>query len=149
LWPSDLEIVMAVDNDTAVLPVRPVDGLPPVGDYRLRLDRCVAEVSVRLLGRPLVRARVRASGGTLVVGEPTTLTIDLRAGARRLRVPDRIDVTFAGPGTFDGLVRVRGEEHPLVLKVRSVHADEDTAVLAASGALPGGTHLVLAAEFTR
>ena len=140
---------MAVDNDTAVLPVRPVDGLPPVGDYRLRLDRCVAEASVQLLGRPLVRTRVRASGGTLVVGEPATLTVDFRARGRRLRVPDRIDVTFTGPGMVEGLVRVRGEEHPLVLKVRSVHADEDTAVLAMSGALPGRSHLVLAAEFTR
>jgi len=138
---------MAVDTDTAVLPVRPVDGLPPAGAYRLRLDRCVVEVSVRVFGRPLVRTRLRASGGELGVGEPVTLTIDLRAGKRG---PTSIDVTLVpGLGTFDGVARIRGEEHPLVMRVRSVPADDETAVLHASGALRGRSHLELAAEFTR
>jgi len=144
---------MAVDSDTAVLPVRLVNGLPPAGTYGLRLDRCVAEVSVRLLGRPLIRTRPRLTGGNLVVGEPTTLELDLRGGARRLRVPTTIEVTHIprppGLGTFEGLARVGDETHPLVLRVRAVHVDDDTAVLAASGALFGRSHLELAAEFTR
>lgn len=133
---------MAVDSDTAVLPVRPADGLPPEGTYGLRLDRCVVEVSARLLGRPLRRTRLRASGGRLVVGAPTTLELDLRGGA--------IAVTLVpGQGTYEGVARLRGQEQPLVLRVRSVHADDDTAVLAASGALTGRWHVELAAEFTR
>jgi hypothetical protein len=106
-----------------------------------------------MLGRPLIRTRVRASGGELVVGEPATLTIDLRAGKRRVGVPTSIDVTLVpgkpGLGTFDGVAHLRGEEHPLVMRVRSVPADDETAVLHASGALPGRSHLELAAEFTR
>lgn len=39
----------------------------PAQRYSLRRDRCVVEVSLRLLGLPLVRARLRARGGDLVV----------------------------------------------------------------------------------
>jgi hypothetical protein len=94
----------------------------PEGTYQLRRDRCVVEVAVRVLGLPVRRRRVKAGGGTLTVGEQSTL--ELAVGSL--------------PGLSAGLV----------LQARTVFSDDETVVLTASGPVRR-RWLTLAAEFTR
>jgi polyisoprenoid-binding protein YceI len=128
------------------------------GTYELRLDRCVIEVAVRVLGRPLLRGRFRANSGTLTVGEPSTLTAVVSAKSLRTNVPMlsrvltgsrwlcagrhrtvRFTATVVpdGPARLDilGTVRVRHTEHAVPLRARVVHASDDTVVFAARGVL--------------
>ena len=117
-----------------VVTLRPGDDLPE-GAYRLRQDRCVVEVSGRVLGRPVLRGRVETNGGTLTVGELSTLELSLG--------PVRTGVPFARR-----LLRL--PSGPLALRARSVYVDEDTVVLTASGPLPSRwLRLELAAELVR
>jgi polyisoprenoid-binding protein YceI len=163
---------------TAVLPAKkPLDSLPPQGTYELRPGRCVIEVAVRILGRPLLRGRFRAVRGTLVVGEPGTVRADLSAKSLRANVPllsgvltgprglsaarhRTVDftgtVSLAGPLQLDiaGVVRVRYVSRPLSLRARVVHVDDGTVVLAAHGVLrrqrfPRRLWVEAAAELTR
>ena len=114
--------------------LRPARDLP-AGDYRLHTGKCVVELAVCLLGRPLLRGRIEAGGGTLTVGELNTLELDLLPS---LRVP------------FVGAWLIAGLDEPLALRARSVHTDDETVVLAATGPLATRwTRVTLAAEFVR
>jgi hypothetical protein len=131
--PADAPDVADAD---LVATLRPADDLPE-GGYRLRPDRCVVEISARVLGRPVLRGRVEASGGTLTVGELCTLELSL--GELRTGVP------FTRRFLAAGLT-----SEPLALRARSVYIAEDTVVLTASGPLPQRwLRLELAAEFVR
>lgn len=128
--------VAAADLVEVVATLRPGDDLPE-GSYQLRQDRCVVEVTARVLGRPVLYGRVEAGGGTLTVGELSTLELSL--GSMRTGVP------FTRRFLAAGLT-----SEPLALRARSVHVAEDTVVLTASGPLPSRwLRLELAAEFTR
>jgi hypothetical protein len=119
-----------------VATLRPGDDLPE-GSYELRQDRCVVEVTARVLGRPVLYGRVEAVGGTLTVGELSTLELSL--GSMRTGVP------FTRRFLAAGLT-----SEPLALRARGVHVAEDTVVLTASGPLPSRwLRLELAAEFVR
>jgi hypothetical protein len=118
-----------------VATLRPCDDLP-AGDYRLRPDRCVVEVSARVLGRPVLRGRIPASDGRLMVGELATLELSL--GSLRPSVP------------FTRRLLALPADLQLALRARTVHTDGETVVLTASGPLPRRwLHLELAAEFVR
>lgn len=119
----------------------------------LRLDRCVIEVAVRVLGRPVLRGRFRASQGTFDDG---TLTADLPAKSLRTNVPllHRVltgsrwlwaarhstlrytaTVVPDGPRHLDilGTVRVRHTAYAVPLRARVVHAADGAVVLSARG----------------
>lgn len=113
--------------------LRPVRDLPP-GDYRLHTGKCVVEMAVCLLGRPLLRGRIEAGGGTLAVDELCTLELDL--------LPESLRMPF--------VTLLRGLDEPLALRARSVYSDEDTVVLAVTGPLATRwSRVTLAAEFVR
>jgi len=134
--PAAASEVADADLVEVVATLRPGDDLPE-GGYELRLDRCVVEVTARVLGRPVLYGRVNAVGGTLTVGELSTLELSL--GSMRTGVP------FTRRFLAAGLT-----SEPLALRARSVHVSEDTIVLTASGPLPSRwLRLELAAEFTR
>lgn len=134
----------------------------PSDRYTLRSDHAVAEVSLRLLGVRLVRVRLRARGGDLVLAGGATdrepvATIEIELLARPVRsgpvaafllrdVPRRRRFTFTAvdvdlptgprPAPLDGEVIVRGsagESWSLPLTARIVPSDEDTILLAAHG----------------
>jgi len=119
----------------------------------LRLDRCVIEVAVRVLGRPVLRGRFRADRATIDAG---TLIADVSAKSLRTNVPllNRVltgsrwlwaarhrtlsytaTVVPDGPRHLDllGTVRVRHTRYPLPLRARVVHSDDDTMVFSAQG----------------
>lgn len=108
------------------------DDLPP-GEYRLHTGRCVIELALCVLGRPVLRGRVEALCGTLTVDELTTLELDLAPPmTRRARYL---------AGTLD---------EPLALRARGVFVAEDTVVLAVSGPLARRwSRVFVAAEFVR
>jgi hypothetical protein len=125
--------------DTAVLPVGD-RALPPPGAFRL--GGCVLECTTF----PLLHRRIRPTGGELVIGDETTLSLpDLltatvtAAGRRRLSLVGRLDL--------------RDRQHTLRLTARVVHRDDDSLVLAATGAAvaPGRRRIRIEAamEFTR
>lgn len=143
---------------TAVLPATSADSLPPQGIYDLRLDRCVFEVAIRVLGRPVLRGRFRAVRGALTVGEDSALSVELSAKSLRTNVPllhrrltgpgglwaaRHRTIGFTGPVTpggsrrldIAGTVRIRHTDRPLSLRARVVHLDRDAVVLAVRGVL--------------
>ncbi|MFE0025012.1 hypothetical protein [Amycolatopsis sp. NPDC059021] len=71
--------------DTEVLPALLPDGVRREV-YTLRRDRCVIETSLRLLGYPVLRGRLTASGGHFDVAGPA-LTVVLDAASLRVGVP--------------------------------------------------------------
>ncbi|HEX6361044.1 hypothetical protein [Actinophytocola sp.] len=112
-----------------VATLRPARDLP-AGRYRLRTDKCVVEFALCVLRRPVLRRRAQAVGGTLTVGELSTLELDL--------VPE----------TPHFGMRLPDLDTPLAMRARSVHTDEETVVLTASGRLPRRfLRVELAAEF--
>jgi hypothetical protein len=128
----------AVDVVAITATLRPGDDLPS-GSYRLRTDRCVVEVSARVLGRPVLRGRIKASTGALTVNDLATLELELLPDSLRTSVP------FTRRRLAAGFV-----DMPLALRSRSVHTTDDTVVLTASGPLPRRLlWLELAAEFVR
>lgn len=132
----EMALVEAADIIEITATLRPGDDMPP-GSYSL--SRCVVEVSARVLGRPLVRGRVRADGGTLTVGELSTLSLELLPDSLRTGVP------FTRRRLAAGLTA-----EPLALRARSVFVSDDTVVLTASGPLPRRwLRLELAAELVR
>jgi hypothetical protein len=129
-----IELTSPVEVTGLTATLRPSKGLPQ-GTFRLRRDRCVVEISVRVLGRPLLRGRIKTGKGTLTVGELSTLELELLPGSL--------------PFTRRRLARGLGPE-PLALRSRTVHTDDDAVVLTAVGPLPTRwLHVELAAEFTR
>jgi hypothetical protein len=105
-------------SDTAVLPA------PPGTGYALRRDRCVIELSLRLLRVPLLRRRLVATDGHWTPGGPLTVTL----------APDL--VFTAGEVADDPLVidgRVAGRTVRLRGDVR--HRDEDGVVIWAAGSV--------------
>lgn len=131
-----IEVAAPADTHQLVAALRPAHDLP-TGRYRLRTGRCVVELALCVLRRPVVRGRITASGGTLTAGELGTLELDLSPASLRGGVPFTRGVLAAGLGP-----------EPLALRVRIVHATEDTVVLTASGRLPKRFRRVeLAAEF--
>jgi hypothetical protein len=125
----------AADTVQLTATLRPARDLP-AGAYRLRTG--VIELAVCLLRRPVLRGRVEAAGGTLTVGELSMLELDLLPDTLRAGVP------FVRGRLLPDL------DTPLALRARSVHTDEDTVVLTASGPLPKRfLRVTLAAEFVR
>lgn len=104
-------------SDTAVLPRT---------GYALRRDRCVVELSLRLLRIPLLRRRLTASEGRWTSGGPLTVALE----------PDLVftaDEVAEDPLVIDG--HVAGREVRLRGDVR--HRDERSVVVWAAGvALP-------------
>ena len=73
--------------DTEVLPV-PAELLPMTGVHVLRHDRCVVEVSLRLLGRPILRGRFAAVHGEWTFGgDRDELRVVLDPASLRTGVP--------------------------------------------------------------
>lgn len=121
-----------VDTVRLTATLRPVRGLP-TGEFQLHPGKCVVELAVCVLGRPLVRARIEAGGGRLALN---TLELDL--------LPDSLRVPFAGARLLAGL------DEPLTLRARVVHTDDETVVLAVTGPLASRwSRVTLAAEFVR
>ena len=145
-------------TDTKVLPVQTT--------YSLNLDRCVIEISLRPLGLPLARARLRARDGQLdVTGQPPVASIRLEV----LATPVRVSVPlFRSPSHRRPLVftaadlemivtpqsiAVHGEPEAdgpssLSLTARFVHVDEHAVVLAVRGPVRR-LWVEAAMEFTR
>lgn len=149
-------------TDTLELPTTPEH---PAERYVLRRGHCVVEVSLRLLGVRLIRARLRARGGDLVVtGSPPAASIQVDLLARPVRVappvalllrriPRRRRLSFAAvdvdlpTGTdrapLDGEITTLGSVVPtwrLPLTARIVPSDDATMLLAAQGPIrPLGT----------
>jgi hypothetical protein len=123
--------------DTAVLP------LPVATGHTLRRDRCVVELSVRLLRFPVLRGRLPATGGRWTPGSRFTVTLDpavLRTGIPFLRraFAGSPELTFAAddvlpdPLVLDGWVATR--EVRLRGDVR--HRDDRSIVVWAAGVVP-------------
>ncbi|HEX9337908.1 MAG TPA: hypothetical protein VF892_18570 [Pseudonocardiaceae bacterium] len=159
-------------TDTKVLPVPGQEQTT----YSLNLDRCAIEMSLRPLGLPIARARLRARAGELAVtGRPpvASIRLEVRAAPDRVSMPlgvalfrsrsDRRRLVFTAtdvemivtrqPIAMKGELDDADEPSPLPLTVRFVHVDEHAVVLAARGPLrpmPGRWLWVEAAmEFTR
>jgi hypothetical protein len=142
----------------------PAEPEHPADDYTLRPDRCVVEVSLRLLGVRLVRARLRVRSGELMVaGSPPAASLKAELLARperiappvfaRRGVPSRRRLSFAATdvglptgshrANADGEVAVHGSvDTPwsLPLTVRVVPSDDTSILLAVHGRIrPPGT----------
>lgn len=121
-----------VDTVRLTATLRPARDLPS-GEFQLHTGKCVVELAVYVLGRPLVRGRIEAGGGTLALN---TLELDL--------LPDSLRVPFVGARLLAGL------DEPLTLRARVVHIDAETVVLAVTGPLASRwSRVTLAAEFVR
>ncbi|QUQ62969.1 hypothetical protein [Kutzneria sp. CA-103260] len=125
--------------DTAVLPVGDAT-LPPTGTYRLA--GCVLERTPF----PLLHRRIPTHGGSLSIGDETTLTLtDLITATVTVERRRRMRVT--------GWLDLRGRRHTLRLTARVVHVDDDGLVVAATGtAVASGRRrlrIETAMEFTR
>jgi hypothetical protein len=108
----------------------------------LNPDRCVIEVTARLLGLPLARGRFQAVSGELDGGS-LEITVDassLRAaalgpalrGRKGLSVKMFPVITFAAdraPAGFAGRVKVRRTECDLTLRTKRITPDDDTVIL--------------------
>jgi hypothetical protein len=103
-------------SDTAVLPA------PAATGYTLRRDRCVVELSLRLLRVPLLRRRLVATDGQWTPGGPLTVTLAPDLVFTAGEVPD-------DPVVIDG--RVAGRAVRLRGDVR--YRDEDCVVVWAAG----------------
>jgi hypothetical protein len=121
-----------VDTVRLTATLRPARDLP-TGELQLHTGKCVVELAVCVLGRPLVRARIEAVGGTLALN---TLELDL--------LPESLRVPFIGARLLAGL------DEPLALCARVVHTDDETVVLAVTGPLASRwSRVTLAAELVR
>jgi hypothetical protein len=121
-----------VDTVRLTATLRPARDLPS-GEFQLRTGKCVVELAVCVLGRPLVRGRIEAVSGTLTLN---TLELDL--------LPESLRVPFVGARLLAGL------DEPLTLRARIVHIDDETVVLAVTGPLASRwSRVTLAAEFVR
>jgi hypothetical protein len=137
--------------DTADTRVLPVNGQEQT-TYSLDLDRCAIEISLRPLGLPLARARLRAREGELdVTGQPPAASIRLEVlatpvrvgmplGAALFRSPSRRRLVFSAADieaiVTPQAIAMNGElddDGPslLSLTARFVHVDEHAVVLAA------------------
>ncbi|GAB3160016.1 hypothetical protein GCM10027258_74510 [Amycolatopsis stemonae] len=107
--------------------------LPATTAYVLRRDRCVVETSIRLLGLPLRRTRLTATGGH----------VDLAGRSLTLRTAE---LTFDGEIGEDHVVT--GEPH-LTGDLR--HVDDERIILWVKGTVraPRRIHVEIAAEFVR
>lgn len=154
------------------------DTLTRIG-YSLRPDRCVIEVTPRLLGLPLTRARFQALDGELA--DSMSITVDAASlrtpllgralrghkGLSANRYPTiKFEAQRAGDD-FTGTVRVRQTDCALTLRTKIITADQDTVIIWGRGRigrsqprtrrlnLPArllgrrGLHVEIAAEFTR
>lgn len=160
---------------TTMLPSASEQRLPLSGHHRLNPDRCVVELSRRVLGVPVARARVAATGGELVVAEPdagSRCHLDLRAASLRTGVP-LLGRVLSGERGLDadshptlrfasehvaigperrlrapGSVTVRGEPKTLTLRGLVAYYDAERLVVWARGRV-GRVHVEVAAEFVR
>lgn len=151
-------------TETLELPATPGD---PTDRYALRRDRGAVEVSLRLVGVRLIRARLRARDGELVVTggvpsagsirvdllarpiriAPAPLAVLLRGVRRRRRLTfTAVDVdlpTGAQRSYLDGEITVHGssgQPWSLPLTIRVVPSEDATVLLAAQGPIrPQGT----------
>lgn len=151
---------------THVQPAVAGDLLPIPGGYRLRGDRCVVELSVRVLGVPVLRGRLTATNGEFHIGlAEHSGTLELRAASLRTGVPllgkaltrerglwatkhpvirfscERAalddDRTLVLPGT----VTVKGQRVPLRMSGTLHYSDPDRIVVWLRGRLRlGGAH---------
>ena len=158
---------------TTMLPSASEQRLPLSGHHRLNPDRCVVELSRRVLGVPVARARVTATGGELVVTDAgSRCDLDLRAASLRTGVPllgrvligergldadNHPTLRFAsehvaiGPERrlrVPGSVTVRGEPKTLTLRGLVAYYDAERLVVWARGRA-GRVHVEVAAEFVR
>jgi hypothetical protein len=158
--PHCLRQEMTMPPDTKILPVPGREQTT----YSLNLDRCAIEISLRPLGLPLARARLRAREGALeMTGQPPVASIGLEVQA----TPDRVSMPL-GAALFRSTshhgrlvftandvemivapqpIAVQGEPS-LSLTARLVHVDEHAVVLAARGPVRW-LWLEAAMEFTR
>lgn len=143
--------------DTKVLPVPGQEQTT----YSLNPDRCAIEISLRPLGLPLARARLRAREGALeVTGSPPIASIRLEVQA----TPDRVSMPLGaalfrstfhrGQLVFTAAdVEMTVTPQPIAVKgisltARFVHVDEHAVVLAARGPVRW-LWVEAAMEFTR
>lgn len=158
---------------TTMLPSAAEQRLPLSGHHRLNPDRCVVELSRRVLGVPVARARVTAIGGELVVTDAgNRCHLDLRAASLRTGMPllgrvltgergldaySNPTVRFAsehvaiGPERrlrAPGSVTVRGGPRTLTLRGLVAYYDAERLVVWARGRV-GRVHVEVAAEFVR
>jgi hypothetical protein len=106
----------------------------------LNPDRCVIEVTARLLGLPLARGRFQAVSGELTGDGSLEITVDassLRAaalgpvlrGRKGLAVKTFPLITFAAdraPAGFVGRVKVRRTDCDLTLRTKRITPDDNT-----------------------
>lgn len=162
--------------DTEVQPV-PAGLLPLTGIHVLRRDRCVIEISLRLMGRPILRGRFAAVHGEWTIGDDghrLRVVLDpasLRTGIPLLhRILTPADLGFDA-GEIDlfadrtvhiaGHVRLPSSARELRLAGDLRHVDDDGFVVWAAGTLlpsrhkPRGflarrrLHVEIAIEFVR
>jgi polyisoprenoid-binding protein YceI len=131
----------------------------------LNQDRCVIEVTARLLGMPLARGRFQAVSGELADDGSLEITIDassLRAaalgpllrGRKGLSAKAFPVITFAAdraPAGFAGQIKVRRTECDLTLRTKRITPDDDTVILWGRGRIgrsqPRTRRLNLPAKF--
>lgn len=109
----------------------------------LNPDRCVIEVTARLLGMPLARGRFHAVSGELADDRSLEITVDassLRAaalgpalrGRKGLSVKAFPVITFAAdrtPAGFAGRLKVRRTECDLTLRTKWITPDDNVVIL--------------------
>jgi hypothetical protein len=141
-------------SDTEVLPY-PV--LPATGVYALRRDRCVIELSIRLLGRPLLRGRFAAAGGRFTIADPLEFFAVLDSASLRTGVPllhraltghrgfRRAELTFSAQEIvldadhvldLVGRLTLPGCDREIHLRGDLRHVDDERIVVWAAGVLP-------------
>jgi hypothetical protein len=136
--------------DTAVLPL---PAPPTAGGYTLRRDRCVVELSVRLLRLPVLRGRLTATGGDWTPGSGLTVVLDsasLRTGVpflhRALTGPRGLrgaELTFVAEEVeageelvLDGRVQLPDATREARLRGDIRYQDEECVVVWAAGVIP-------------
>ncbi|MCU1682675.1 MAG: hypothetical protein JWQ81_3414 [Amycolatopsis sp.] len=152
-------------TDTQILPLDPsaVEEYPLAADYRLREDRCVVELSIRPLGRPVLRGRLTATDGHFDLtgqgdGHQLALTmtaVSLRTnvpllhkvltGRTALRAADFAEIAFTSSDIIldenraldiVGQVELCGMTREVRLRGDIRHADAASVVVWAAGSLP-------------
>ncbi len=142
--------------DTEVLPVV-TELLPATGVHVLRQDRCVVEVSLRLLGCPILRGRFPAIRGSWTIGDEHELRIVLDAASLRTGIPllhraltgalteltfeaREIDLFADRTVEISGQVLLPASTRDLRLSGDLRHVGDEAFVLWAAGALPPSRH---------
>lgn len=143
--------------DTEVLPV-PAELLPLTGVHVLHRDRCVVEVSLRLLGRPILRGRFAAIHGEWTISDDRdALRVVLDPASLRTGVPllhraltDRLtelgfdagEIDLFADGTVDiaGHVQLPSSARELRLSGDLRHVGDNFFVVWAAGTLPASRH---------